>query len=584
MKFSDAIKKWTLWTCGSVLIHFVIGGLQTPPIHACIVRQGTLTAVFYNAKSIRLPAEIGIAENNRAIRLRSQNIINPVKHSGGNTVVAGPGSIIQQRKPPLRLDQVKELMNLLTDQALAGEIQDRGVDFKIDNRVLEELRLLASRSELDRKRQTISLLESYLGNSDPSVTLSQGRDFIVRGQSLEVFAKVTDTDTDRSKFYFIWDVSRPGSFEGGGDKINLITSDVPSTQEAVEIKVTVTVKDREGGSATSSRFIRVGSPFHVSLDVSEGTVLKGAVVDLVAKIAGDVGSGVKYRWEKNWGKIEGESAEVKLHTGSAGAPNQDLSIEVKVTVTDSRDISVEASRTIYVKVPATLRLTANIANVDVVIDGNPKGAVSQSARELNVFPGERIIEARKEGFISWKRSFLLKPNTHEDILIEMKPLDLRARRVALKRLSVALRLFEEGDYEKAIVKCNEGLEADSTNAELMELRKKLDQKKEDLIKQGLWPPPKKPSPAPKVFTEATVKETKAAVYPPLAKRHNISGRVEVEVTIDAQGNTILAKALDGNPMLHQAAEEAALKWKFYPAQLDGKPIESKKKIVFNFQN
>jgi TonB family protein len=62
--------------------------------------------------------------------------------------------------------------------------------------------------------------------------------------------------------------------------------------------------------------------------------------------------------------------------------------------------------------------------------------------------------------------------------------------------------------------------------------------------------------------ERAVKTRVPPVYPELAKRMRVSGEVKLEVTVDADGKVKAAKAVSGNHILGEAAEEAVRKWKF----------------------
>jgi protein TonB len=61
-----------------------------------------------------------------------------------------------------------------------------------------------------------------------------------------------------------------------------------------------------------------------------------------------------------------------------------------------------------------------------------------------------------------------------------------------------------------------------------------------------------------------------------------SGAVQVAITIDENGRVIDAKAVSGHPALRPAAEEAAKKWVFRPASLDGKPMKQRDVLTFTF--
>jgi TonB family protein len=71
-------------------------------------------------------------------------------------------------------------------------------------------------------------------------------------------------------------------------------------------------------------------------------------------------------------------------------------------------------------------------------------------------------------------------------------------------------------------------------------------------------------------------------YPAAAKAVRASGSVNVEVTIDENGEVISAKAVSGHPLLQQAAVAAARQAKFRPTLLGGQPVKVTGVIVYNF--
>jgi len=71
-------------------------------------------------------------------------------------------------------------------------------------------------------------------------------------------------------------------------------------------------------------------------------------------------------------------------------------------------------------------------------------------------------------------------------------------------------------------------------------------------------------------------------YPAAARAVNASGAVNVQVTIDEEGNVISASAVSGHPLLRQAAEQAAQASKFLPTKLQGQPVRVTGVIVYNF--
>ena len=78
--------------------------------------------------------------------------------------------------------------------------------------------------------------------------------------------------------------------------------------------------------------------------------------------------------------------------------------------------------------------------------------------------------------------------------------------------------------------------------------------------------------------ETLVKPT----YPPAAAAVRASGAVNVQVTIDEQGNIVSASAISGHPLLRQVAEKAATASKFAPTLLEGQPVSVTGVIVYNF--
>lgn len=71
-------------------------------------------------------------------------------------------------------------------------------------------------------------------------------------------------------------------------------------------------------------------------------------------------------------------------------------------------------------------------------------------------------------------------------------------------------------------------------------------------------------------------------YPPAAKAVNAGGTVNVEITIDEQGNVVSASAVSGHPLLRQASEEAAKASKFSPTTLSGEAVKVTGVLVYNF--
>jgi TonB family protein len=74
-----------------------------------------------------------------------------------------------------------------------------------------------------------------------------------------------------------------------------------------------------------------------------------------------------------------------------------------------------------------------------------------------------------------------------------------------------------------------------------------------------------------------VKTKVAPVYPELAKRMSVSGKVKIEVIITPDGRVKSTRALGGHPLLVQSCIDAVKEWKFASA-----PEETTQVVEFEF--
>jgi len=66
------------------------------------------------------------------------------------------------------------------------------------------------------------------------------------------------------------------------------------------------------------------------------------------------------------------------------------------------------------------------------------------------------------------------------------------------------------------------------------------------------------------FVQRTVRKKVKPIYPPEAANRGIQGWVNVKILVDRDGNVEKACAVNGDQTLKEAAEKAALQWKFKP--------------------
>ena len=101
------------------------------------------------------------------------------------------------------------------------------------------------------------------------------------------------------------------------------------------------------------------------------------------------------------------------------------------------------------------------------------------------------------------------------------------------------------------------------------------------------PPPPRPSGTPSPVTggqiiPAQVISRVDPVYPRFAQQSGAGGMVELEATITPEGVVKNPHVTHGNVMLQKAAIDAVLQWRYRPAMLNGKPVESPVDIKLNF--
>lgn len=94
------------------------------------------------------------------------------------------------------------------------------------------------------------------------------------------------------------------------------------------------------------------------------------------------------------------------------------------------------------------------------------------------------------------------------------------------------------------------------------------------------------SQTPKIISKGVLNGTALTLtlpaYPAEARETRAGGGVNVQVTIDEQGNVVSAKAISGDPLLKAASEEAARNSKFAPTTLKGVPVKVTGVIYYNF--
>ena len=104
------------------------------------------------------------------------------------------------------------------------------------------------------------------------------------------------------------------------------------------------------------------------------------------------------------------------------------------------------------------------------------------------------------------------------------------------------------------------------------------------------PPPPKPVKRDPIKVGGNVQESKLIrrvepVYPELAKRARVQGRVILVVTVDEEGNVSDIRVSSGHPLLDEAALTAVRQWKYSPTLLNGEPVPviATVTVIFNLK-
>jgi TonB family protein len=71
-------------------------------------------------------------------------------------------------------------------------------------------------------------------------------------------------------------------------------------------------------------------------------------------------------------------------------------------------------------------------------------------------------------------------------------------------------------------------------------------------------------------------------YPPAAVPDKLQGQVIVRIVVSETGDVETAEVVSGNPVLANAAVDAAKQWKFKPYIRNGQPVKAAVKLPFDF--
>lgn len=83
--------------------------------------------------------------------------------------------------------------------------------------------------------------------------------------------------------------------------------------------------------------------------------------------------------------------------------------------------------------------------------------------------------------------------------------------------------------------------------------------------------------------EANLISSRVPVYPEAAKNQEIDGPVVLDIVVSPSGSVEYAHAVSGDSHLRTAAEEAVLKWRYKPYQINGTPVAAATQVRIVFR-
>ncbi len=186
---------------------------------------------------------------------------------------------------------------------------------------------------------------------------------------------------------------------------------------------------------------------------------------------------------------------------------------------------------------------ASYRNIDVLLmDNRQFQAGKESAREESSSTSHGLFESR---FFA---------NSAE---IRRRRVQMRVRSIASIALLVALGILfylEPGHLAK--------------RGEIADLLRTASSPAES-VPVSARPKGDAPALTPGILSPAVAIEKVLPWYPEEARRSGVTGTVELDAEVDAQGKVMRAVAVSGPSQLREAAADSVLKWRFKPAQRDG---------------
>jgi hypothetical protein len=215
------------------------------------------------------------------------------------------------------------------------------------------------------------------------------------GDRITLSASVNDPNNDQLTYQ--WATSA-GQIIGDGETVTLDTTNVDARTGRTDVKISLTVNDGRGGTATADRSVTVtliniaetgstGSAtpsMLVTLDADQKSVRVGDPVNFTAQVQNREANELTYEWKTSAGTIQANGSTAALQTSNVQVTGNSRQITVTVTVRDALGLALSESQTVSVvgnaptNWPPTVRVKAGryaVAqgeDVDITADANDR--------------------------------------------------------------------------------------------------------------------------------------------------------------------------------------------------------------------
>ncbi|MGA9768601.1 MAG: hypothetical protein WBV94_06155 [Blastocatellia bacterium] len=428
---------------------------------------------------------------------------------------------------------------------------------------------------------------------------------------LTAYAKDPDAkDPERPAMTYIW--KAPLTFDtvsgtATDDTISFDAASVVSADSEKTIDVKLDLKDGRGGRASYSIPITLKSARNIGeLPISTRDVIEpikkttGQNATLIARVNVDS----KYAAQTILTVAELKSGKSKNYVIK---DNVDSPIPVapgNYKVTFRKDLYPSQQQTVSVAENSRAKATATFAVEVIRIDFYIKPANSGMFFTQLIIDGKPAVDSANSDSFSYgiavgTHTFTVKRAGCKDwhLVIPIRRLSM-AQQEPAQRVDVALdcslasdifanayppgfeqivNLFNQMRLDEAQNAIKSALDNYPKNALLLAIDAKISQKLSAIVKTG-----GKPEEFAKLFSPAKVQKKVDASLPSNFGSSDTRLSVAVEVELNPSGSVISAKALAGLDAFLRLAEQAALKWSFTPAYVDGKPSDSTQIIFVEF--